>query len=329
MTRVLVAAGRDHGARPETPSGSTASRRDPAPPSHHVPVMLERCLEALAIVPDTWVVDATFGAGGHTRALLARGARVLAIDQDPRSSEHVEALRTDLGRAGVADPAERFRFVGGNFRDLAHLVHDAGLDDVRGVLLDLGVSSMQLDEGERGFAFRHDGPLDMRMAASGPSAADLVREASVEELAAWLHRYGEERHSRRIARAIVAARDAAPIVTTARLKEVVQAAYPPGPRRDHPARRTFQALRLVVNDELGALEAALAATAEVLVPGGRLVVLAYHSLEDRIVKRAFRDRADLRPLQKRPLEATEAEVEANPRARSAKLRAAEKVEASA
>ena len=329
MTRGVVAAGRDHGARPETPSGSTAPTQSPAPPSHHVPVMLERCLEALAIVPDSWVVDATFGAGGHTRALLARGARVLAIDQDPRSAEHVEALRTDLRHAGVAEPAERFRFATGNFRDLTRLVHDAGLDEVRGVLLDLGVSSMQLDEGERGFAFRHDGPLDMRMAASGPSAADLVREASVEELAAWLHRYGEERHSRRLARAIVAAREEAPIVTTARLKEVVQAAYPPGPRRDHPARRTFQALRLVVNDELGALEAALAATAEILTPGGRLVVLAYHSLEDRIVKHALRGRPDLRSLQKRPLEATEAEVEANPRARSAKLRSAEKVEGTA
>lgn len=329
MTRGLVAAGRGSGSGPETPSGSTAQPQSPAPPHHHVPVMLERCLEALAIVPDAWVVDATFGAGGHTRALLARGARVLAIDQDPRAAELVGALRTDLGRAGVADPGERFRFVEGNFRDLARHVREAGLDRVHGVLLDLGVSSMQLDEGERGFAFRHDGPLDMRMAASGPSAADLVRDASVEELAAWLHRYGEERHSRRIARAIVAAREEAPIVTTARLTEVVQAAYPPGPRRDHPARRTFQALRLVVNDELGALEAALAATREVLAPGGRLVVLAYHSLEDRIVKRALRDRADLRPLQKRPLAATEAETLANPRARSAKLRSAEKLEASA
>jgi len=329
MTRGVVVAGRGAGARPETPSGSTASRRRPDPPQPHVPVMLERCLEALAIVPDTWVVDATFGAGGHTRALLARGARVLAIDQDPRAAEHVETLRADLRRAGLADPGERFRFAAGNFRDLACHVRDAGLDDVRGVLLDLGVSSMQLDEGERGFAFRRDGPLDMRMAARGPSAADLVRDASVEELAAWLHRYGEERHSRRIARAIVAAREAAPITTTARLREVVQTAYPPGPRRDHPARRTFQALRLVVNDELGALEAALAAATEILAPGGRLVVLAYHSLEDRIVKHALRDRSDLRPLQKRPLEPTEAEIAANPRARSAKLRAAEKREAGA
>jgi 16S rRNA (cytosine1402-N4)-methyltransferase len=287
--------------------------------------MLERCLDNLAIRPDTWIVDATFGAGGHTRAMLARGARVLGIDQDPRAAEHVAALRRDLRTAGVADPEERFRFRAGNFRQLGQHVTDAGLTDVHGVLLDLGVSSMQLDEGDRGFAFRHDGPLDMRMSAEGPSAADLLREVSVEQLAAWLHRYGEERHSRRLARAIVEARDAAPINTTGRLVEVVQAAYPPGPRRDHPARRTFQALRLVVNDELGALEDAVAAAVAVLTPGGRLVVLSYHSLEDRIVKHALRDGRDVRPLHKRPLEPTEGEIQANPRARSAKLRAAEKL----
>jgi len=310
------------GDGPAAPGGS----RDPSPPAPpHVPVMLERCLDALAIEPDTWVLDATFGAGGHTRALLARGARVVALDQDPRAEEHVAALRRDLRTAGVVDPEERFRFRFGNFRDLVELVAAAGVEDLRGALFDLGVSSMQLDEGERGFAFRHEGPLDMRMSAAGPSAADLVRDATVEELAAWLHRYGEERHSRRLARAIVAARDEAPILTTGRLTEVIQAAYPPGPRRDHPARRTFQALRLVVNDELGALERALAGAIATLAPGGRLVVLAYHSLEDRIVKHALRDRSDLRPLHKRPLEPTEGEIAANPRARSAKLRAAEKL----
>ena len=337
-------------AEAETPVASTPRPRHPAPrrpaerttasgwsladadararptPPPHVPVMLERCLDALAILPDAWLVDATFGAGGHTRALLARGARVLAIDQDPLAVAHVEALRDDLRHAGVEAPDERFRFANGNFRDLRLHVEAAGVGPVRGVLLDLGVSSMQLDEGDRGFAFRHDGPLDMRMAAEGPSAADLVREASFEELAAWLHRYGEERHSRRLARAIVAAREAAPITTTGRLAEVIQAAYPAGPRRDHPARRTFQALRLVVNDELGALDAALNAAADMLAPAGRLVVLAYHSLEDRIAKRTLRDRRDLRPLQKRPLEPTEAEIAANPRARSAKLRAAEKLD---
>jgi 16S rRNA (cytosine1402-N4)-methyltransferase len=318
---MAAASGRPSAAKPQ----QAGTGQPPSPPGPHVPVMLERCLDNLAIRPDTWFVDATFGAGGHTRALLARGARVLAIDQDPRAAEHVAALRRDLRTAGVADPEERFRFRAGNFRQLVEHVADAGLTDVRGVLLDLGVSSMQLDEGDRGFAFRHDGPLDMRMSAEGPSAADLLREVSVEQLAAWLHRYGEERHSRRLARAIVEARDEAPIATTGRLVEVVQAAYPPGPRRDHPARRTFQALRLVVNDELGALEEAVAAAIGVLSPGGRLVVLAYHSLEDRIVKHALRDRRDVRALHKRPLEPTEGEIQANPRARSAKLRAAEKI----
>jgi 16S rRNA (cytosine1402-N4)-methyltransferase len=160
------------------------------------------------------------------------------------------------------------------------------------------------------------------MAGCGESAADVVNTWTMEALAAALHRYGEERHSRRIARAIVAARDEAPITTTGRLVEVVTRAYPPGPRSDHPARRTFQALRIVVNDELMALERGLAAAADSLADGGRLVVLAYHSLEDRIVKRVLRDRPDLLPVTKRPVEASEAEVAANPRARSAKLRAA-------
>ena len=303
-------------------------------PAQHVPVMLERCLDALAPQPDTWLVDGTFGAGGHARALLARGARVLGIDQDPHALAHAEALRNDLRTAGVSEPGERFRFVHGNFAELAAHLEAVGLPargGLHGVLLDLGVSSMQLDEGERGFAFRHDGPLDMRMTASGLSAADVVNGWSFEELAAALHRYGEERHSRRLARAIVAEREREPIITTGRLVEVLQRAYPGGPRgstlrRDHPARRTFQALRIVVNDELGALERGLAAAAEALVTNGRMVVLSYHSLEDRIVKHTLRDRADLEPLSKRPLEATPAEVEANPRARSAKLRSARKRE---
>lgn len=290
----------------------------------HVPVMLERCLDALEPVVDRWVVDGTFGAGGHTRALLARGAKVVAIDRDPAAAAHAARLDADLRTAGVADPRERFRFVAGDFRDLDAHLEAAGVAAVDGVLLDLGVSSMQLDEGPRGFAFRHDGPLDMRMSGSGPSAADLIRDTDAAELAAWLHKYGEERHSRRLAHAIVAARDEAPIETTGRLVEVVQRAYPPGPRRDHPARRTFQALRIVVNDELGALERGLGAAVAALAPGGRVAVLAYHSLEDRIVKRVFRDHPDLDARTKRPLEATEAEVAANPRARSAKLRVAVK-----
>jgi 16S rRNA (cytosine1402-N4)-methyltransferase len=303
------------------PSGGAAN---PAQSSGHVPVMLERCLDALAITPDEWMIDATFGAGGHTRALLARGAKVLAVDQDPHALAHAEALRRDLQRAGVLEPEERFRFVAGNFRDLQAHAAAAAIPAVHGVLLDLGVSSMQLDQGERGFAFRHDGPLDMRMGAGGASAAELLASVSVETLAAWLHRYGEERHSRRLARAIVAARAEAPITTTGRLVEVITAAYPAGPRRDHPARRTFQALRLVVNDELGALQAALLSAIALLADGGRLVVLSYHSLEDRLVKHALRDHPEMESHWKRPLEASPAEIAANPRARSAKLRAATK-----
>lgn len=280
----------------------------------HVPVMLDACARALEPGPGRWIVDATFGAGGHTRAFLDAGANVLAIDRDPGAEVRAADMRS-----------ERLRFALGDFRDLERLIaaHDVPPPD--GILMDLGVSSMQLDEGERGFAFRKDGPLDMRMSGEGRSAADLIAESDEAELAALLYRYGEERHSRRLARAIVAAREEAPILTTGRLAEVIRAAYPGGPRRDHPARRTFQALRIVVNDELGALEEGLEAAARVLAPGGRLAVLAYHSLEDRIVKHFLRASSRLVPLTKRPVVAGEDEVRANPRARAAKLRVAEKV----
>jgi 16S rRNA (cytosine1402-N4)-methyltransferase len=207
---------------------------------------------------------------------------------------------------------------------MERLARSAQLSSVAGILLDLGVSSMQLDEGERGFAFRKGGPLDMRMAGSGPSAADIVNEAPMEEIAAILWRYGEERLSRRIARRIVEAREQAPILTTDRLAEVVASAYPGGPRRTHPARRTFQALRIHVNDELGALQEGLEAAARVLEPGGRLVVISYHSLEDRIVKRFLQDSPRLTPLTKKPVTPDEDEIHANPRARAAKLRAGER-----
>jgi len=239
---------------------------------------------------------------------------VLAIDRDPSAAARAAAL---------AEP--NLVFAHGDFRDLESLLHHHDVPAPRGILLDLGVSSMQLDEGERGFAFRQAGPLDMRMSAEGRSARDLIADLDEAELAAILYRYGEERHSRRIARAIVAARSEAPITTTTRLAEIVTSAYPPGPRRDHPARRTFQALRIVVNDELGALEEALEASARVLEVGGRLAVLTYHSLEDRIVKHFFKGSYRLAPLTKRPDVASEAEIARNPRARAAKLRVAEKV----
>ncbi|MEX2501419.1 MAG: 16S rRNA (cytosine(1402)-N(4))-methyltransferase RsmH [Trueperaceae bacterium] len=280
----------------------------------HVPVLLDACLDALQPGPDRWIVDATFGAGGHTRALLASGAHVVAIDRDPGAAERAEALH---------DP--RLHFVAGDFRELESLLAQVGAPAPHGVLMDLGVSSMQLDEGDRGFAFRHDGPLDMRMSGSGRSAADLIADVEEPALAAMLHRYGEERHSRRLARAIVAARNERSIRTTGELADVIRAAYPAGHRRDHPARRTFQALRIVVNDELAALEEGLEAAARVLRPGGRLAVLAYHSLEDRIVKHFLRGSHRMDPLVKRPLGADAREIASNPRARAAKLRTAERI----
>jgi len=283
----------------------------------HLPVMLAEIVEALAPRPGAWVVDGTFGAGGHSRAFLQRGANVLAIDQDPGAAEYAAAL------AAEGHPGE-VRFVAGNFREMERLAASAGVERADGVLLDLGVSSMQLDEGERGFAFRQDGPLDMRMGAEGESAADVVNGYAVDDLAAIIYRYGEERHSRRVARRIVEARAKAPITTTGRLAEVVASAYPPGPRREHPARRTFQALRIHVNDELGALQEGLEGATRLLGAGGRLAVLAYHSLEDRIVKQYFRESPRLTPLTKKPLEASADETAANPRARSAKLRVAER-----
>ncbi len=285
----------------------------------HSPVMLDECLEGLALKENHWYVDATFGAGGHTRALLERGVCVLAIDQDPNTAVYLNTLRKELPQAMT-----KLRNHHGNFRFLDEFAAEAEVAPVAGVLFDLGVSSMQLDEGERGFAFRQDGPLDMRMSDAGESAADVVNTHSQEDLAALIYKYGEERHSRRLARAIVEARNAQPITTTRDLVTILQDAYPGGYRREHPARRTFQALRIYVNDELGALEDALAAAERALVAGGRLVVLSYHSLEDRIVKHFIKGSGTLSALTKRPLTASEAELKRNPRARSAKLRVAEK-----
>ncbi|HLU83390.1 MAG TPA: 16S rRNA (cytosine(1402)-N(4))-methyltransferase RsmH [Trueperaceae bacterium] len=292
-------------------------------PAPHVSVMPTEVMEHLNVKRDAWYVDCTFGAGGHSRTLLELGAKVLAIDQDPLAATYLD--KDEFWERATTRGA--LRFAAGNFRDLERLAFAQGVTEVAGVLLDLGVSSMQLDEGDRGFAFRHQGPLDMRMAAEGESAADVVNEYSLEDLAAIIFRYGEERHSRRVARRIVQERDQAPIDTTQRLADVVASAYPPGPRREHPARRTFQALRIHVNDELGALQEGLEAASRLLVIEGRLAVLSYHSLEDRIVKRFLLDSPRMEPLTKRPLGAADAELADNPRSRSAKLRAGVKVAA--
>jgi len=307
----------------------------------HIPVLATEVLEALLPAEGKTIVDGTLGGAGHTRLLLAGGARVIGIDQDPYA----------LGRVGALN-LPGLTLVQGNYRDMDTLLPAIGVTQVDGVLLDIGVSSFQLDDAQRGFSYHTEAPLDMRMSQSGPSAADIVNTLEVEELAGIIYEYGEERHSRRIARGIVAAREDSPILTTTRLAEVIKRAYPGGHARGiHPARRTFQALRIHVNDELGALRSGLDAAASLLAPGGRLAVISFHSLEDRIVKRWMKlrsgqieakwgnrdeDREDappvvthagpvLHPLHKRPLEATEEEQERNPRARSAKLRVAERV----
>ena len=281
--------------------------------TRHQPVMLSEALDLLNVQPGGVYVDATFGGGGHTQGIVERGGQVLALDQDPDAHKRAERL------GGVA-----IRFVRDNFRNLEAVLASQGLPSVNGILADLGVSSFHFDDPTRGFSYQHEGPLDMRMAGEGLTAADVVNELAEEELAGIIWRYGEERQSRRIARAIARAREEEPITTTAQLAEIVRRAV--GHRRGgHPARKTFQALRIYVNDELGALEDLLEASGRVLAPGGRLVVISFHSLEDRIVKHFLRDDPRFRVLTKKPLTASAAERERNPRSRSAKLRAGERI----
>ncbi len=295
----------------------------------HVPVLLNEVLEALAPKDGAHYVDGTFGGGGYARALLeAADCRVLGIDRDP------DAIAR--GRQMTAEFEGRLALVQGEFSKM-----DSYVESTDGVVLDLGVSSFQFDEPERGFSFREDGPLDMRMAKNGPSAADFVNSADEKTLAQALSRYGEEHQARRIAHAIVLAR---PLTRTAELAEIVLKALGPGARKlkIHPATRTFQALRIVVNDELDELERGLMAAERVLKPQGRLAVVSFHSLEDRIVKQFLNERSTTvargsRHLPEKgrarsatfklfkPRTSSDAEVAINPRSRSARLRAAEKL----
>jgi len=273
----------------------------------HRPVLLEETLAALRPGPGKVIVDATFGGGGHTEALLAEGARVIALDKDP------EAIAR--GRARFAGEP-RLTLVEADFRELGRVLEELGVAEVDGVLADLGVSSYHLDDPKRGFSYRHEGPLDMRMGSEGPSAAEVVNTLPERELARILREFGEEPAAARIARAIVRAR---PLSTTTELAEVVRRAV--GYRRaGHPARKTFQALRIYVNDELGALRALLAESARRIRSGGRLAVISFHSLEDREVKRFLRESPAFEPLFKKPVVPRPEEVAENPRARSAKLR---------
>ena len=276
---------------------------------HHSVMPLE-ILEWLQPAAGKVFVDGTLGGAGHTKLLLEAGASVIGVDQDPFALEKAAALKLP-----------GLRVVQGNFKDLETLISEP----VDGVLLDLGVSSFQLDDAQRGFSYHGDAPLDMRMAQSGESAADVVNGLAMEDLARIIYEYGEERFSRRIARAIVETREVTRIETTAQLSNAIRRGYPGGHARGvHPSRRTFQALRIYVNDELASLEAGLRAAVEVLKPAGRLAVISFHSLEDRIVKRFVRDNPALQALTKRPLEPSEPELARNPRARSAKLRVSQK-----
>jgi 16S rRNA (cytosine1402-N4)-methyltransferase len=308
-------------------------------PARHIPVLARRAVEYLNVRDRGIYIDATFGGGGYSREILAAAdCRVIGIDRDPSAL----ARGADL----VTAAAGRLAFVEDRFSNLAAIARNCGYEAVDGIVFDLGVSSMQLDESERGFSFRKDGPLDMRMGVRGPSAADVVAHASERDLASIIRTLGEERHARKVARAIVRAREQAPIRDTRALADIVEQAVHARAGTIHPATRTFQALRIFVNDELGELATALSAAETVLRASGRLVVVSFHSLEDRIVKTFFAERGSrpapsrhlppisapaptLRILTARAVTPDEGEIAANPRARSAKLRAAERTEAPA
>jgi len=313
----------------------------PSADARHKPVMLAEVLSALAPRDGGIYVDGTFGAGGYTRGLLAAAqCKVIAIDRDPDAISGGAAL--------VASFPDRLMLAEGRFSDMEDLVTGFGITMIDGAALDIGVSSMQIDDGSRGFSFAKDGPLDMRMERSGRSAADVVNRAEAEQLTRIIGVLGEERKARAIAKAIVKAREAEPILTTQALVRAVERATGRQRPQDriHPATRTFQALRIYVNRELDELAHALSAAERLLKPGGRLAVVTFHSLEDRIVKRFFAERsgklpstsrhmpgreeeldARFMPLFRGHMEASEAETAQNPRARSAKLRAGERTAA--
>ena len=302
--------------------------------AHHIPVLGAPALDFLNVHDGGIYIDATFGAGGYSAAILnAAKTQVIGIDRDPNALA--------LGQALVQAAQGRLTLIEDRFSNLDAVSRNAGFDAIDGVVLDIGVSSMQLDNAERGFSFRLDGPLDMRMGSDGPNAADVVNAAGERDLANIIFLLGEERHSRAVARVIVKARAQTPIRTTAALADIVSSVVRSKPNDIHPATRTFQALRIFVNDELGELAGALAAAERILKPAGRIVVVSFHSLEDRIVKSFLTGRGETRAgsrhaperkapaptfrvLTKRPVTADENELAHNPRARSAKLRAAER-----
>lgn len=308
---------------------------------HHVPVLLEEVLEGLNLRPDGIYVDCTLGGAGHSVEIAKRlgpSGRLIGLDQDPNALA-AASLR-------LQPWADRVHTVKTNFEHIGTVVRGLGYRGADGILMDIGVSSHQLDEAERGFSYQHDAPLDMRMdPTKSPSAFDLVNGAAEQELADWIREYGEENWSRRIAQFIVNARQESPIRTTGELVDIIKAAIPAKARREgpHPAKRTFQALRIAVNDELGVLKRGLEQSVDLLKPGGRLAVISFHSLEDRIVKQAFAHWERpctcpptlpvcvcgktplIRTVTRKPITAAETELAVNPRSRSAKLRVAERI----
>lgn len=309
-------------------------------PFSHRPVLLHECIEALNLRPDGLYLDGTLGRAGHSREIVRRltTGRLVCIDRDQAA--------LDAARERLDGYLDRVTLVHGNFGELAALADKLSLPPVDGMLFDLGVSSPQLDDGARGFSYMHDAPLDMRMDQSAPlTAYTVVNEWSQEELRRILRQYGEERYAAQIASAIVRARESAPIETTVQLVDIIRGAMPAAALREkqHPAKRSFQAIRIAVNDELSAVDAMLRAAVPLLAPGGRLAVISFHSLEDRIVKNAFAGFAKgctcppdfpvcvcgkkpvIRLVNRKPIVAGEAELQENPRARSARLRVAEKL----
>ena len=307
----------------------------------HIPVLVDEVVLALSPQPDSVILDGTFGLGGYSRAILAAApCRVVGIDRDPQAISR--------GRALEAEFSGRLSLIEGRFGAMESLLHAAGIDAVDGVALDIGVSSPQIDDPERGFSFRFDGPLDMRMGGEGPSAATLVNSLGETELANIIFQLGEEKLSRRVAKAIVTARREAPIERTAALARIIRSVVPGSRDGIDPATRTFQALRIYVNDELGELTRGLGAAERLLKAGGRLAVVSFHSLEDRAIKLFLRERAGAAPtgsrhfpesaprraptfrlIGRKPIEAGPEELQHNPRARSAKLRVAERTAAPA
>jgi 16S rRNA (cytosine1402-N4)-methyltransferase len=303
----------------------------------HVPVLLHEVISYLKPTSNKVYIDGTFGAGGYTEEVLKTpNTKVIAIDRDPAAIKRAEDFTAEYG--------DRFVIAENTFSNMKQIAEDAGIDSVDGIMLDVGVSSYQIDQPQRGFSYRFDGPLDMRMSGKGESAADVIAMKNAEELARIFYRFGEERKSRRVAEEIVRERQMNPILTTEHLARVISRIVKMKPAESHPAMRVFQALRIYVNDELGELEKALDASVDLLKPGGRLCVVSFHSLEDRMVKRFFQlksgqnkkrtgyavmpvedDPAEFKMVFKKAVIASEDERHINPRARSARLRVLEKV----